>query len=372
MSTFLLIAAVVLLAWSNGANDNSKGVATLFGSGTTRYRTAIAWGTFATFLGAITSVLLAGALLRNFSGKGLVSPEVAGSLPFLASVAGGAGLTVLLASLTGFPISTTHALVGAIVGAGLAVGVDQVDVGRLATTFALPLLTSPLLAALMGRAMYGGLSGVERRLGLAPAWCLCAEPASSSQLVPATQPATGSAATTIPGLPTLRVDATSACAADDLVGVESRHLRDGLHWLSAGVVSFARGLNDTPKIAAMLIVLPELRGPGGLLLIGLAMALGGLLAARKVGHTMGHGLTRLDPGRGLAANLSTGLLVIGASSVGMPVSTTHVSVGALAGVGSGGGRIQIGALRNVLGAWVVTLPCAALLAALAHGLLGAW
>lgn len=377
MSTLFLITAVVLLAWSNGANDNAKGVATLFGSGTTRYRTAIAWGTLATFLGAMTSVLLAGELLKNFSGKGLVPAEVAGSLPFLVSVAAGAGVTVLLASLTGFPISTTHALVGAIVGAGLAVGPEQVDAARLTTAFALPLLTSPLLAALLGLGLHRGLSAVERRLGLSSAWCLCAESAPAAAVV-VQSPGSASAAPTAlvaapaPVLPSLRIDSSAACASDDLSGVESRQFRDGLHWLSAGMVSFARGLNDTPKIAALLLVLPQLEGHGGLLLIALAMALGGLLAARRVGQTMGHGLTRLDPGRGLAANLATGLLVIGASSLGMPVSTTHVSVGALAGVGAGGGRIHRGALGSVLASWVVTLPCAALLAGLVHGALAGW
>ncbi len=75
--SLLLVSATCLLAYSNGANDNFKGVASLFGSETTDYRTALAWGTLSTFLGSVASVILAQGLLSAFSGKGLVPPSVA-------------------------------------------------------------------------------------------------------------------------------------------------------------------------------------------------------------------------------------------------------------------------------------------------------
>ena len=105
-----LCVATLFLAYSNGANDNFKGVATLFGSGTANYRRAIAWATITTLAGSLCSLLLAAALVRSFSGKGLVPDEIAGTTGFLLAVAIGAGLTVMLATLTGFPISTTHSL----------------------------------------------------------------------------------------------------------------------------------------------------------------------------------------------------------------------------------------------------------------------
>ena len=119
MTLVLLFLATCLLAYSNGANDNFKGVASLFGSRTCNYGAAISWATFTTFAGSIMSIFLAQTLLKKFSGKGIVPDHFVGSEYFLLAVAIGAGLTVIVATLTGFPISTTHALTGAIIGCGL-------------------------------------------------------------------------------------------------------------------------------------------------------------------------------------------------------------------------------------------------------------
>src|SRR5574341_2278779 len=112
---FLLVLA---LAFANGTNDVSKAIATLVGSGITNYRTAILWGTVWTVVGACASGLVATAMVKTFS-SGLLAPDV-NPLPALAlAVLAGAMAWVLLASYTGLPVSTTHALTGAIVGAGL-------------------------------------------------------------------------------------------------------------------------------------------------------------------------------------------------------------------------------------------------------------
>ena len=113
---FILFLAACFLAYSNGANDNFKGVASLFGSRTASYRTAIGWATVTTFSGSICAIFLAQVLLRVFSGKGLVPDRIVGSERFLLAVALGAGCTVIAATILGFPISTTHALTGAILG----------------------------------------------------------------------------------------------------------------------------------------------------------------------------------------------------------------------------------------------------------------
>ena len=86
----LLIAGALFVAYANGANDNFKGVATLYGSGTVGYRGALAWATLTTFAGSLCSVLLAKKLVRIFSAKGLVPESVAGTPEFLAAVALGA------------------------------------------------------------------------------------------------------------------------------------------------------------------------------------------------------------------------------------------------------------------------------------------
>ncbi len=99
------------------------------------------------------------------------------------------------------------------------------------------------------------------------------------------------------------------------------------------------------------------------------MAIGGLLNARKVAETMSHKITAMNHGQGFSANLTTGILVILASFFGLPVSTTHVSVGALFGIGLTTRQADPRVMLNIVLSWIVTLPCAALLAAAAYALL---
>src|SRR5438128_8812178 len=131
----LLFLATCFLAYSNGANDNFKGVASLFGSRTCNYRTAISWATITTFAGSIMSIFLAQTLLKKFSGKGIVPNHFAGSEYCVLGVAIGAGLTVIIATLTGFPISTTHALTGAIIGCGVVAAGSEINLAALEKGF---------------------------------------------------------------------------------------------------------------------------------------------------------------------------------------------------------------------------------------------
>src|SRR6185295_11529473 len=97
MMITLLFLATCFVAYSNGANDNFKGVASLFGSRTCSYRTAISWATVTTFAGSLAAIFLAQALLKKFSGKELVPDGLTTSPSFLLAVALGAGATVILA-----------------------------------------------------------------------------------------------------------------------------------------------------------------------------------------------------------------------------------------------------------------------------------
>src|SRR3989338_2848665 len=136
----LLFLVIAFLAYANGANDNFKGVATLFGSKTANYKIAIFWATVTTFAGSTASVFLAKNLIINFSGKGLVPDAIAGSPDFLLAAALATAITAMLATVLGFPVSTTHALTGALIGAGfIAVG-SEVDFTVLGQKFFLPLL----------------------------------------------------------------------------------------------------------------------------------------------------------------------------------------------------------------------------------------
>jgi PiT family inorganic phosphate transporter len=312
----ILFLAVCFVAFTNGANANFKGVASLYGSGTTSLRTAALWGTATTFAGSIAAVLLTEGLLKAFGGRGLVADELAASREFVCAVALGGAFTSFFATRLGFPVSTTHALVGALIGAGLAGGSD-VHLEALGKNFLQPLFFSPFIAAAAGAIVYLLL----RSLRLAPDH----------------------------RTPTL----------------------DALHFLSAGAASFARGLNDTPKMAALMLAVPGLAVHWCILIVAAVIALGGLLDIRRVAETLGKKITGMNPGQGLAASLVTAGLVTTASLHSLPVSTTHVSVGSLFGMGAATGQVRWRKVGEILLAWVSTVPCGALLAALAYAMLRA-
>lgn len=359
--TFLMVLIVVtcFLAYSNGANDNFKGVATLFGSGTTDYRMAIGWATITTFMGSICSIFLADQLLKNFSGKGLVPDLVANSPGFLLAVAIGAGAAVFLAALKGFPISTTHSLTGALVGAGLmAVGLN-INLSVLGNAFFLPLLVSPLIAVIMAALVYSLFRIVRISLGISKEHCICI----GEQEIVVPIPNAGftlSLHNMMSVEPSL--DTQEKCYqrySGRFFGINCQKLLDAGHYLSAGVVCFARGLNDTPKIIAILLAANALEIQAGLLLVGCSIALGGPLNARRVADTMSNKITHFNHGQGFTANLITGMLVVFASRLGVPVSTTHVSVGSIFGIGLITKQADLQGISGILLSWVLTLPIAA-------------
>ncbi len=367
MTLPFLAVACVLLAFANGANDNSKGVATLVGSGLSRFRPALAWATVATFGGSLAAVGLATTLLERFSGKGLVDAALVANADYATAVALGAGLTVLVATHVGMPISTTHAMVGALVGAGWAAG-SAVSLGRLGTSFVMPLLVSPLLAAAAAMLCYPVLHRFREVLGIEADTCLCIGN-EVIEVVPAGSPSTlllRAAEVSV------AVGATIECRNryhGRVLGIEAGEAVNWLHWLSAGTVSFARGLNDTPKIAALMLVVPRFDASVSLAIVGTAIAAGGLLRSKRVADTMSQRITAMNHGQGCTANLLTSLIVIGASRFGMPVSTTHVSCGALFGIGTVTKQAHWGMIGTILMAWVTTLPLGAALAAVSYRIL---
>jgi PiT family inorganic phosphate transporter len=154
-----------------------------------------------------------------------------------------------------------------------------------------------------------------------------------------------------------------------ILGISAHSVLDFLHFLSAGAVSFARGLNDTPKIVALLVASGALGLRWNIGLVALAMAAGGILGARKVAETVSHKITYMNHGQGFSANFVTAILVIFASHWGMPVSTTHVSCGALFGIGLVNGKARWNVIGSILGAWILTLPVAAILSGASYFIL---
>lgn len=344
----LLAVAALFLAFSNGANDNFKGFATVWGSATLDYRRALIIATIAAIAGSIASVLLAHGLIKQFSGKGLVPDDVVALPAFALAVAAGAAATVMTATRVGLPISTTHALVGGLVGAGLAIGAGDVNIAKLGTAFFVPLLLSPVISALLGFLAYKVLPKYKAETD-----CVC---------VVESQAATnGAALAKSIAMPEVVIGSEASCPVHDqaIARTTVSGTLDKAHIMSAATICFARSVNDTPKLAALLLAV-NLGGPNvSLLAIAGAMALGGLLLSRRVAETMSQKITPLDPQQGVPANFITAILVLAASKFGLPVSTTHVAVGAISGVGAAHGTLDVGVLRNILLSWVGTLPMAA-------------
>jgi PiT family inorganic phosphate transporter len=372
---WLLVGAALVLAFANGANDNMKGVATAYGSGELGYRAALTLATLSTAAGALASLVLATSLVKAFSGKGLIPPEFLDAT-LLTAVAGAAALTVVIATRVGLPISTTHAIVGALVGAGMVIAGSALELGALGSAVVLPLAAGPILAIGLAWAIARGGSEFGARLGLAPGDCICVTSSDVSQTAPSTTHGTTSIgmASTAHAAVQLEIAPSAMCDGhghghEVVAGVHvDRALSIG-HWMSAGTVGFARGLNDTPKILGLVVGASAIAPLNAALAISVAMALGGILAARRVAETLAHDITPIRPSQGLAANLATSLLVVGASRFGLPVSTTHVSTGGIFGIGAVEGGLQRGAVTTILAAWLGTLPLAAALgASLAWGL----
>lgn len=362
----LLFLAAILLCYSNGANDNFKGFATVWGSGAADFESAKLFATIATVAGAITALYIAHDLVASFSGRGLVPNELAGTTSFVFSVTLGAGLTVMLATLLGFPISTTHAIIGGLVGAGLAAGLgsgsvtSSVNFTKLGQTFLLPLLLSPLISALSALSLFFVFRKLFIRSASADAGvCVCEPPVNPNGV--------GSAAM-MNAIALPMIDSTVACAetgAMPIVTITKRSLLDKLHYASAASICFARGVNDTPKLVALLLAAKTVGLTASFWTVALAMAIGGWLNARKVATTMSKKIVPLSEAQGFTANIVTAALVIFASKLGLPVSTTHVSVGSISGVGFATGNIETRELTKIVLSWVITLPCAATIAAVA-------
>ena len=280
------LVLTVALMYANGANDVSKAIATLVGSGVTNYRRTIAWGALCTVLGSRASAALAAKLIGTFTG-GFLASGVQQTAVFALAILVGAILWVVVATRTGLPVSTTHAITGALVTAGaFAYGAGNVRWASLLRTVALPLALSLVLA------LVGALVGYYiMRFTLV-------------RLLP------------------------------------SRAL-NVLHWLSSGTASFTRGLNDTPKIVALGVAFSlitqhtaKYAAPFWLFaLVALGMGAGSFVGGLKVTETLAEKVTRMDHTEGFAANLVTAFLVADAANLGLPVSTTHVSTGAIIGIG---------------------------------------
>lgn len=337
-STMLIVLlASFFLAVVNGANDVSKGIATLVGSAVTDLRRGIMVGAIFTGFGALAGAGFLSDTARTFGSDLLVEGTVPTASAAIAVVIG-AGLCVLIATILAIPISTTHAIIGAMGGVGIvAFGMQNVRIGAVLLKVAIPLALSPLLAF--------GMTVALTRFMLAQ-----------------------------------KEKTASSGRADTIVGAMSTQMVDKFaksHWFVSCGTSFGRGMLDAPKLLALPLAAGTLGGNNEIqyalfLIIAGGMVVGSVLGGARVTKTMSERITRIGSGSGFVAQLVTALLVNAAAVTELPISTTQVSFTAIVGtsMGAHGGlRLNMVTVRKALIAWVLTLPVAALLGIVVYAII---
>ncbi|MBI1824037.1 MAG: inorganic phosphate transporter [Nitrospirae bacterium] len=367
MSGFEWIVPIlmVILAYVNGANDVSKGIATLVGSGVTDYQKALAWGTVWTVAGALLGSVLAVGMLKTIS-TGIVSIHQPFGILFPISVLFGALAWVGFASRFGLPVSTTHSIVGALVGSGLTMYGSQAIVWTsLYKKIVIPLLFSPLISFGLIFLLFPVLRSA---FGKWKGHCFCLIPIQPSYLL-VNQKGGISKFSVSQGESLPVLSPVEDCSGQ----VQALKLNiDTFHWLTSGLTSFSRGLNDTPKIVALGMFLfltashPTVNHSFYYFLASaLGMGLGSYWAGRKVTQVLAEKVTRMDHLEGFSANAVTSFLVGTSANFGLPVSTTHVASGAIIGMGLKNGKgIDWKTVWEMVLAWGLTLPVSGFIAGL--------
>ncbi|SCC90875.1 Putative phosphate permease CPn_0680/CP_0067/CPj0680/CpB0707 [Chlamydiales bacterium SCGC AG-110-M15] len=409
----LTLAIGFYMAWNIGANDVSNAIGTSVGSGALTLRRAVILAAIFEFAGAF----LVGGHVSEMVQKGIVHPDLFINDPrqlvygMMAALCA-AGVWLQLASYFGWPVSTTHSIVGAVAGFGLVYGgVDAIQWENM-SSIVLSWLVSPLLGAVSAyliftfitRFIFYSSHPVEAAKRWAPVMVFFVLFMLSQVIL-------------FKGLKNLHLDfnamqAFSIASVIGLIGAafiyflvsrivvdESDGLEDlpdpflimgldqnrmgyqtverifaWMQMLSASTMAFAHGANDVANaigpLSAVIVVLKtgSLQGqstvPTWVLLLGGAGIVIGLATwGWRVIETIGKKITELTPSRGFAAEFAAATTILFASKLGLPISTTHTLVGAVLGVGlaRGIGALNLNTIRDIFISWIVTVPAGALL-----------
>ncbi|MFI8345812.1 anion permease [Streptomyces sp. NPDC085596] len=329
MESFSLILAIVVITalafdFTNGFHDTANAMATTISTGALKPKVAVAMSAALNLVGAFLSVEVANTISKGLVDETGIRPEV------IFAALTGAILWNLLTWLVGLPSSSSHALMGGLVGATVAsAGFGAVHGDMLVTKVLLPAVAAPLvagLATMLATRLSYGIGGEG----------------------------------------------------------DSNATRKGYRAgqiASAGLVSLAHGTNDAQKtmgIITLALIAGGALSPGSnpptwvILSAGLAIALGTYIGGWRIIRTMGKGLTDLEPRQGFAAQTSAAAAILASSHLGFSLSTTHVVSGSVMGAGLGrkGGVVRWSTATRMFVAWALTLPAAALVGAGAEAVTG--
>ena len=391
----------VFMAWGIGANDVANAMATSVGSRALTIRQAILVAAVFEFLGAV----LAGGAVTSTIRQGIVDSSLLVDTPellvygMLASLLA-AGTWLLIASKKGWPVSTTHSIVGAIVGfAAVGIGIDAVQWGQVGS-IVMSWVISPLVAGLIAFLIFSSVQ-----------WLILghADPlARAKRYVPIYMflaAFTVTLVTLLKGLKHVGLEvsvlqsyllaAAIALVIATVGGLAIQRIQPDpkiekkrhfytvervfgvLMIITACSMAFAHGSNDVanaigPLAAVITVAQSGIVGTQSpvpvwvLVLGGIGIVVGLSTFGRHVIATVGERITQLTPSRGFAAELAAATTIVIASGTGMPISTTHTLVGAVLGVGMARGieAIDLRVVGRIFASWIVTIPAGAVLAIL--------
>ena len=401
----LIIMAIVFgvfMAWGIGANDVANAMGTSVGSGAVTIKQAIIIAVIFEFLGAI----LAGGEVTDTIRKGILDAALFANEPhllvygMLASLLA-SGSWLLIASSLGWPVSTTHTIIGAIVGFGaVGVGVDAVEWNQV-VKIVMSWIASPVLAGIIAFTLFRSLQNLIIDTD---------HPFNNAKkYVPYYMFLVGlvvSLVTIFKGLKHIGLSFDTVTSYILSIGfgliiavigaffIRNIHLDPDenkdfyyasmerifsvLMIITAAAMAFAHGSNDVANAIGPLAAIYSIIDSGGIIgsksalplwilfLGGVGIAVGLITYGHKVIATIGTGITQLTPSRGFAATLAAAATVVIASSTGIPVSTTQVLVGAVLGVGLARGMAALDTrvISRIFLSWIVTLPAGAFMSIL--------
>ncbi|MDH5445113.1 MAG: inorganic phosphate transporter [Gammaproteobacteria bacterium] len=392
----------LFMAWGIGANDVANAMGTSVGSGAITIKQAVIIAAIFEFAGAF----LAGGQVTKTIRKGIVDAELLSGTPellvfgMLAALLA-AGIWLLVASRHGWPVSTTHSIVGAIVGfAAVGIGMDAVKWGKVGS-IVMSWVISPAIAGIISywlfRSVQKFILNTDDPLG------------NAKRYVPIYIFLAGfimALVTMFKGLKHVGLDLTTGQSYSLAVLIGLIVMFIGIYFIrkldidpnadrefhfanvekvfavlmvvTACGMAFAHGSNDVANAIGPVAAVISIVDSGGqisqksvlpawvLLLGGGGIVAGLLMYGRRVIATVGKHITDLTPSRGFACELSAATTVVLASGTGLPISTTHTLVGAVLGVGlaRGIGALNMNVVRTIFLSWIVTLPAGAIMSIL--------